>query len=273
MSKLAKYTQTAGSNAGAEAYAKWMDPREIKVNPEIAGLLASERETVEKIRDSMKANGVDKAEPLVIWKEGGCLVDGHTRLKAALEAGVEEVLVEEKEFASIEAAKAYTLSRQLNRRNLTGTALLGIADLLETIKDGGKTNSEVAKNLGVSRTTLYKAQEVSGKAPELVKELVRQGDMSINQAYNEITKKAPGSSKAEGEKSSECNGAVMPPAAPAKSGGTSKLLKDMLGSIGVMLKSFLEANEGGEFEKLEKAENIKRVYEAVKQFSMKVERQ
>jgi ParB-like chromosome segregation protein Spo0J len=285
MPKLANLARTAGFNAGAEAYAKWADPRGIKVNEEIAALFICERETVEKIRDSMIRNGFDKAEPLVIWKGAGCVVDGYTRLQAALEAGVEEVLVEEKEFAGIEEAKAYTLTRQLNRRNLSGSALLGIAALLETIKDGGKTNSEVAKDLGVSRTTLYRAREVSGKASEQVKEQVRQGDISINHAYNKLTEKAAKPAKPAGveeadypppkEEGSVERGAgaatVKAPAAGSKSGGISIPLKDMLGSIAALLETFLEANKGGEFEKLEKAENIRLVYETVRQLSMKIE--
>jgi ParB-like chromosome segregation protein Spo0J len=136
ISRLEELTRTAGYNAGAEAYAKWMDPREIKINRDIAKLFENDSGVVGKIRESMAANGFYKSEPLVIWKGTGCVVDGHTRLKAALEAGIDEVLVEENEFAEVSAVKIYTLTRQLNRRNLTAGALLETASLLDAMKEG-----------------------------------------------------------------------------------------------------------------------------------------
>ncbi|MDR1362660.1 MAG: ParB/RepB/Spo0J family partition protein [Spirochaetaceae bacterium] len=270
MSKLSKYTQTAGSNAGAEAYAKWMDPKDIKINPDIAKLFENDRGVVEKIRDSMIAAGYDKSEPLVLWKESGCVVDGHTRLKAALEAGIDEVLVEEKEFADAGEAKVYTLTRQLNRRNLTAAALMEIASILDTMKNGGKNRSEVAKDLGVSRTTLYRAQEVNNKAPDPVKEQVRHGEISINQAYNKITEKEPKPSKPRQAEPERTTRADEEAAAEKGAAPVSPLLnrevvkpempvsiKAMLEEINRLLKEFLKANEGGIFDDMEKAENVR----------------
>jgi ParB-like chromosome segregation protein Spo0J len=266
MSRLTKFTQAAGFNAGAEAYAKWMDPREIKINPDIAKLFENDRGVVEKIRESMAANGFDKSEPLVTWKGMGCVVDGHTRLKAALEAGLEEVLVEEKEFDSIEAAKIYTLTRQLNRRNLTAVALLEIASLLDMIK-GGKNRSEVAKDLGVSRTTLYRAQEVSAKASEPVKEQVRQGDLSINQAYNQITEKTSKPERTprqktepdiEDEKEDIAETPKSKPLSPLLNKEADRRpdmplsIKTLFEEIDRLLKEFLAANEGNALEEIEK---------------------
>jgi ParB family chromosome partitioning protein len=265
MSRLTKYTQTAGYNAGAEAYAKWTNPREIKINPDIAKLFENDRFVVDKIRDSMKANGFDKSEPLVIWKSMGCVVDGHTRLKAALEAGLEEVLVEEKEFVDVKEAKIYTLTRQVNRRNLTAGALLEIASLLDMMKDGGKNKGEVAKEIGIGRTTLYKAQEVNQKASEPVKALIRQGGLSINRVYEELTKKKDPDTygEAEEKEKEEEEGPVTPKAAAVLNAGTEKrpdipaAIKATINEISRLLEAFLEANEEEVLEGLEKAENIR----------------
>jgi ParB family chromosome partitioning protein len=274
MSKLSKYTQSAGYNAGAEAYAKWMATCEIKINPDIAKLFENDRGVVEKIRDSMLAGGFDKSEPLVIWKDTGCVVDGHTRLKAALEAGIEEVLVEEKEFADVNAAKIYTLTRQLNRRNLTAGALLDIASLLDAMKDGGKNKGEVAKGLGVSRTTLYRAQEVNQKASEPVKERVRQGDMSINQAYNKITEKPvkpkPERRRADTDEDdieTEIKNTPSPPAAVSSlSSGENEVLnmslpvRELIEEINQLLEEFLKFNEDDVLDRLKNGDNVVRMH-------------
>ena len=52
------------------------------------------------ITDSMKKNGYDEAFPLILWAgHGGVLVDGHTRLQAAKDAGVLDVAVVMHDFA------------------------------------------------------------------------------------------------------------------------------------------------------------------------------
>ena len=282
MSRLTKYTETAGFNAGAEAFAKWMDPREIKINPDIAKLFENDRGVVEKIREEMIERGFDKSEPLVTWN--GTVVDGHTRLKAALEAELEKVLVEEKDFADVEAAKIYTLRRQLNRRNLTAAALLEIAALLDAMKNGGKAKHEVAKDLGVGRTTLYRAQEVNRKAPEPVKERIRQGDLTINEVYEQMkpsSQKKPkalkparyqdegdgcddfGDGAEEDEEAvleTESRPAVSPPVSRETEKQDRPSIKGMFEEIACLLEAFLEANEGGVFDGLEKSGKVREAY-------------
>jgi hypothetical protein len=65
-------------------------------------MFAIREETLASVIASMKESGYDKSQPLVLWKGKGVVVDGHTRLQAAREAGIAEVPVEEKEFASLE---------------------------------------------------------------------------------------------------------------------------------------------------------------------------
>ena len=49
--------------------------------------------TREEIRESIARAGFDKGQPLSLWKDKNLLLDGHTRLAAAKEAGLIEVPV------------------------------------------------------------------------------------------------------------------------------------------------------------------------------------
>lgn len=54
--------------------------------------------------------------------------------------------------------------------------------------DFGKVNSneEIAKKFNISKDTLAKVQKIEQKAPEAVKEKIRTGELSINQAYQSV---------------------------------------------------------------------------------------
>jgi hypothetical protein len=147
-------------------------------------------ETLASIIASMKESGYDKSQPLVLWKGKGMVVDGHTRLQAAREAGITEIPTEEKEFASLEDAKLYAYRRQAERRNLTPAEILAAAMELQPkdARDGAGRASEIlARNLGVSPSTVKHAQAVAHEAsPEIIDE-VKRNHMTINRAY-QLTK-------------------------------------------------------------------------------------
>jgi ParB-like chromosome segregation protein Spo0J len=141
----------------------------------------------------MRETGYDKSQPLVLWKEEGVVVDGHTRLQAALEVGITEIPVVEKEFASLEDAKLYAYRRQAERRNLTSAEILAAATELQhkDSRDGtGRATEILAKNLGVSPSTVKHAQTVAHEAsPEIIDE-VKRNQMTIDKAYR-LTKGRP----------------------------------------------------------------------------------
>jgi ParB-like chromosome segregation protein Spo0J len=166
---------------------------EIETDPHLAGMFTIRAETLASVIASMKESGYDKSQPIVLWKGEGVVVDGHTRLQAAREVGIAEVPVEEKEFASLDDAKLYAYRRQAERRNLTPAEILAAAMELQPkdARDGAGRASEIlAKNLGVSPSTVKHAQAVAHKAsPEIIDE-VKKNRMSINKAYR-LTKGKP----------------------------------------------------------------------------------
>jgi len=77
----------------------------------------------------------------------GEVLDGHTRLLAAQAAGIEDVPVAWKSFASEDAAVAYAIHCQRDRRNLTGADILRWVGELDRRKQrGGDHKSVEAKS-------------------------------------------------------------------------------------------------------------------------------
>jgi hypothetical protein len=134
------------------------------------------------------------------------VVDGHTRLQAALEAGIPEIPVEEKEFAALEDAKLYAYRRQAERRNLTPAEILAAAMELQpkVSRDGTGRSSEIlAKNLGVSPSTVKHAQAVAQEAPPEIIDEVKNNRMTINKAYRLAKGKPDKPAKAKPERDRE----------------------------------------------------------------------
>ena len=179
------------------------DPQEIKTGKPFEGLFPIKPEVLEGVTRSMKAEGYDRTQPVILWKEKDILIDGSTRKKAAIQAGLKSVPVLSVSLPDEETAVQYAYSLQFNRRNLTDadrfTILEGflcnfaqkipekeggnIATLLsERLHGEGKTRERVAEFLSISSRTAQKYITVLERGPEELKEKVRNGDITINQA-------------------------------------------------------------------------------------------
>lgn len=151
-----------------------------------------------EIAEDMKINGFDTALPIVIWAgHKVTVVDGHTRLAAAIKVGLSKVPIKLKEFASEDDALKYAIKSQRNRRNLTDEELWGCVRELDKRKiagrrselasreaNSGKSAAATADLLGISRAKVEKIRAISDHASEKTKEAVAKGEMTINKAYN-----------------------------------------------------------------------------------------
>lgn len=94
----------------------------LKMEEPFRNLFPIRQTVLAEIIDDMNVNGFDFGHPIVVWKM--IVVDGHTRLKAAIAAGLETVPVICRQFNDENEALEYAIRCQRNRRNLTNGELL-----------------------------------------------------------------------------------------------------------------------------------------------------
>jgi N6-adenosine-specific RNA methylase IME4 len=146
-------------------------------------------------------------DPLVLWK--GYLVDGHNRYAIATEHGLDYKTVS-KEFKDSNEVKEWMILNQFGRRNLSNYQRSVLALQLEEVfsakakenqlrtfenrvcqksdKQEIDTKKELAKVANVSHDTIAKVKKIEAVATPEVKAQLSTGELSINQAYQEIKK-------------------------------------------------------------------------------------
>jgi len=172
-------------------------------------------EEFKQLEDNCIAEGIRDA--IVTWQ--GFIIDGHNRYEIAQKHGL-KFRVEEKEFEDEKPIKIWMAKNQLGRRNLADYVMGELYDIIEqlekekgkeekskaggdkksllsimdksdnkTINERHNTQKIVADKLGWSTGKKARFDVVKKKAPEEVKEKLRNKEMTINQAYEEIKKK------------------------------------------------------------------------------------
>jgi N6-adenosine-specific RNA methylase IME4 len=145
-------------------------------------------------------------DPLVLWR--GYLVDGHNRYAIATEHGLDYKTVN-KDFKDSNEVKEWMILNQFGRRNLSNYQRSVLALQLEEVfsakakekqKEAGgsvpqksaeapiETRKELAKVANVSHDTIAKVKKIEAVATPEVKAQLSTGELSINQAYQEIKK-------------------------------------------------------------------------------------
>ena len=144
-------------------------------------------------------------DAIVCWND--TLIDGHNRYKICNEHNIPFNVVQ-KDFNNRDEVLLWIIDNQLSRRNLSAYERTRIALAKEPIiasmakenqgtrndicqksdRSSINTKKEIAQLAGVSHDTVAKVKKIEAEAPEELKQAVRKGDMSINQAYNEIKK-------------------------------------------------------------------------------------
>ena len=172
---------------------------EIEYHEEFKSLFTIDNDLLQRIINSIKENKYDNSQPVHIWvytdDEGithNYLIDGHTRLQAAKEAGLETIPYFEHKFDSFEEAYKYVLGLQVNRRNLAGSELLrNISKLYGTdfIQNyEGKKSEAIAELIGKSDRTVEKGIYVNKNADEETLEKIDTGKLSVDKAYKQLKK-------------------------------------------------------------------------------------
>src|SRR5262245_9459127 len=94
----------------------WVHPSDLVVREPFSILFPPQPELRKKIADSLVESGFDVSKPVIVWSRGRVLLDGHTRRDAAIDVGV-DVLVVYRDFVDEDAALAYAIACQRDRRN------------------------------------------------------------------------------------------------------------------------------------------------------------
>lgn len=203
MAKLTINERVAGANSGTADLSILRNIKDIQLNDDFKNMFPKNETMVQTIADDMKLNGYDMSQPVHIWKEQKCLIDGHHRFYAAEVAGIKEIPVYEHSFPDIETAMEYALKLQVQRRNLNDAELYAAVKKLDTIKKrgrkaadadnepAGKSADHLGEILGTSGKKIEKIRAIEKKATEEVKKAVADGAMSINAGWQTTKKTAP----------------------------------------------------------------------------------
>ena len=172
----------------------------ILTRPPFSTLFEISRTTQDAISESMKKNGFDHAHPIILWKD--VVVDGHTRLKAAILNGIERVPVEVKLFASEQDALEYAIHNQRDRRNISEAELLSVISVIDAPMSkidagakGGKaegdkvepTHKVTAKKLKIGESKVTDARTVLTDADAVLE--VQTGKKTIREAARNVREK------------------------------------------------------------------------------------
>ena len=177
---------------------KTLKIKDIVLIPEFQKLLVMEEDVLEKMKQSMKEEGFKSGHEIHIWKRGKeyILIDGHTRKCAWESLGNKTIPCIIHNFASLEEAKTFAIKEQINRRNLSGQALLDAVANFNFEKGKGHTSGEkgkaseiIAKQIGVSTKTVEKTRVVLKEATPEQLEAIKKYELSMNQVFNQIREK------------------------------------------------------------------------------------
>jgi hypothetical protein len=206
---------------------KMMKVKDIVVKEPFSQLFPIDPETLERIKEHMKTHGYDISQPVTVWD--GIIVDGHSRLTAAVENEIKKIPIFEKKFANENEAVEYAIHSQLDRRNLTDGDILRLVEMLDKKKEVGRpkkitspdvisgavpieghlfddpkkgrfrllldsvkrTSVTTAQLIGTSSAKVEKARAILARANMNpgIKQALINGDISLNEAYRKALKK------------------------------------------------------------------------------------
>ena len=194
------------------AQLQFIDPTKVKLHTRFEGLLRIDEDLAENLSADMALGGYFHSQPIVLatWpgQEEPVLIDGHTRLRAAIKAGVTKIPYVVETFHDIDGARKYIAKVQTHRRPTDDWVRYQlILELDSPMERGGDRRSEQAKSkgsqdpieikyansaertaalTGTSPATVKRARRIKKAATREILEAMKKGTMSITQAANAI---------------------------------------------------------------------------------------
>ena len=182
-----------------------MKLKDIKIESPFKDLFPVDREIYEAIKKDISEFGYDESQGIIVWDK--VVIDGHTRLKAAFELGIEDIPVFEKDFANEEDALEYAIHNQRDRRNMSDADIMRCVEIVDKrMKSGGDHKSESFRNqdiksnnlisdpshiqtarmVGVSPSKVQQTRKVIDNATVEEKEQIETGQKTIHSVYKGI---------------------------------------------------------------------------------------
>jgi hypothetical protein len=141
---------------------------------------------------SIKEHGYDQSQPLIVWKELGVLIDGHTRLEAVKLSRYEgKVPVIPMSFPDMRAALGYMLNIQYNRRNVKDADIISSAERIFNLfhSAGGEKEKTMLLAKVCAELPMVKVKKVVAlleHATDKEKSSVNDEKVTINELYNNL---------------------------------------------------------------------------------------
>ena len=208
---LSKAKDTVTETTQKLSEKKMLKIKDIVLNPEFEKLLAMEESVLTKMTESMREEGFKSGHEIHVWKHDGqyILIDGHTRKCAWESLGNKKIPCIIHHFATLEEAKMFAIKEQVNRRNLSGQALLDAVANFNFEKGKGNVSGEkgkaseiIAKQIGVSAKTVEKTRVVLKEGTPDQLEAIKKDELSMNQVFNQIQEKKKAEKEASDSPSS-----------------------------------------------------------------------
>jgi ParB-like chromosome segregation protein Spo0J len=178
---------------------------QIRINPEYSSLVPEQSpEEYESLKQSIKKeNGL--YVPIIV-NQDSIVLDGHHRYKACQELGIEPK-TQVKEFKDKLDEQLFVVECNLIRRHLNNFQRTKLALELNPILEAivkrneslggkgdrdltplGRVDERIGEQAGVSRDTVRKVKKIleSGRITDKIKEDLRLGKISINEAYEKV---------------------------------------------------------------------------------------
>ncbi|HAJ27072.1 MAG TPA: hypothetical protein DCG53_07485 [Syntrophus sp. (in: bacteria)] len=175
---------------------------ELKVEEPYKSLFRINPEVLSDIQKDMEKRGFDRSQPITISVNDNIVIDGHTRLQAARNLGIEEIPVVERFFKHQDEAIKYAINAQKNRRNLDDADRLHFVEELDKLFDRGgdrkskfwdpnigrermtRSSREItAELLGISTDKVSQCRRILNNCSKREIEEIKNGSKSIHQAY------------------------------------------------------------------------------------------
>lgn len=203
----AALSMSAPLPAQRNANRRTMSPNDIRIDDDFAKLFTTDEALINDIAKSMNNEGFNPNRPLDMaiilteedTKENPILIEGHQRLLAAKQAGIDEVPVYIHTFDTRNDALKAAIEYNCKRRQLSDGEKAKVIMMLDNLKktgpkedgndDFGKSAEDIAETLGMGVRNVEKARNVMNNGDEETKAALLNDEISINAADKKTNEK------------------------------------------------------------------------------------